>query len=168
MPDLSGPKFLADENVSKLGKWLRILGYDVAYQSPATDGQLALKALRENRVILTRDRDFSKRRMVEQCLLLTSQDTVEQLKEVIQTFELEPNQDRFFTRCLACNAVIQPIAKEKARAAVPDYVYRTHDQFHQCPVCNKLFWRGSHISNFQKWLQRMGENGQLGNREIRK
>ena len=51
MPDASDPKFLADENVGKLGRWLRILGYDVAYQSPALDAQLALKALRENRVI---------------------------------------------------------------------------------------------------------------------
>ena len=40
------------------------LGYDVAYQSPATDAQLALKALRENRVILTRDRDFTQKRQV--------------------------------------------------------------------------------------------------------
>ena len=66
MTDAPSPKFLADENVGKLGRWLRILGYDVAYQSPALDAQLALKALRENRVILTRDREFVERRMVEQ------------------------------------------------------------------------------------------------------
>ena len=89
MPDASDPKFLADENVGKLGRWLRILGYDVAYQSPALDAQLALKALRENRVILTRDREFVERRMVERYLLLTSQDPIEQLKQVIQTFDLK-------------------------------------------------------------------------------
>ena len=161
MCNLSGPKFLADENVGKLGKWLRTLGYDVAYQSPATDAQLALKALRENRVILTRDRDFSKQRIVKQCLLLTSQDSVEQLKQVIQAFDLELNQDCFFTRCLDCNTVVQPIPKEKARSAIPDYVYRTHNQFHECPACNKLFWRGSHIRNFQKWLQQIDEKGIL-------
>ena len=103
MTDASDPKFLADENVGKLGRWLRILGYDVAYQSPALDAQLALKALRENRVILTRDREFVERRMVERHLLLTSQDPIEQLKQVIQTFHLKLDRDSFFTRCLDCN-----------------------------------------------------------------
>ncbi len=160
MTDSPGPKFLADENVGKLGKWLRILGYDVSYQSPATDAQLALKALRENRVILTRDRDFLERCMVEQCLLLASQDPVEQLKQVIRAFNLKLNHDSFFTRCLDCNTVIQPVPKAQVRSAVPAYVYRAQDQFHQCPTCNKLFWRGSHTRNFQKWLWEIQEIGQ--------
>ncbi|MCZ6676959.1 MAG: Mut7-C RNAse domain-containing protein, partial [Candidatus Poribacteria bacterium] len=124
MADVPGPKFLADENVAKLGKWLRILGYDVAYQSPATDTQLALKALREDRVILTRDRGFSRRRIVEHCLLLTTQDPIEQFKQVIQAFNLKLNRNSFFTRCLDCNTLIQPVPKEKVQSAVPAYVYR--------------------------------------------
>ena len=163
MIDSLGPKFLADENVGKLGKWLRILGYDVAYQSPATDAQLALKALRENRVILTRDREFAKRRMVERYLLLASQDPVEQLNQVIQAFHLKLDHDSFFTRCLDCNTAIQSVPKAQVRSAVPEYVYRTHDRFHQCPTCSKLFWQGTHTQNFQKWLQQITGNSRLGN-----
>ncbi|MYE90554.1 hypothetical protein F4X33_16340, partial [Candidatus Poribacteria bacterium] len=128
MPDASDPKFLADENVGKLGRWLRILGYDVAYQSPALDAQLALKALRENRVILTRDREFVERRMVERYMLLTSQDPIEQLKQVIQTFGLKLDRDSFFTRCLDCNTPIESVPKAEVQSVVPDYVYRTQDQ----------------------------------------
>lgn len=157
MPDASCPKFLADENVAKLGRWLRILGYDVAYQSPALDAQLALKALRENRIILTRDREFVQRQMVERHLLLTSQDPVEQLRQVIQTFRLKLDRNSFFTRCLDCNTPIQSVPKTEVRSVVPDYVYRTQDQFHQCPTCNKLFWAGSHTTNFHDWLKRVGE-----------
>jgi hypothetical protein len=152
---MDSPKFLADENVAKLGKRLRILGYDVAYQSPATDAQLALKALRENRVILTRDRGFPRRRMVEKRLLLASQDPVEQLKQVIQTFGLRLNPERFFTRCLDCNSVIEQVSREAVKAVVPDYVYRTQNQFHQCVKRQKLYWRGSHTKNFQNWLRRI-------------
>lgn len=162
MADFPWPKFLADENVGKLGKWLRTLGYDVAYQSPATDAQLALKALRENRVILTRDRDFTKRRMVERYLLLSSQSPVEQLRQVIRVFSLELNHDSFFSRCLDCNTVIQPVPKAQVRSTVPDYVYRTHNQFHRCPACDKLFWRGSHTVNFQNWLQQISEDKEFG------
>ena len=151
------PKFLADENVGKLGRWLRILGYDVAYQSPALDAQLALKALRENRIILTRDREFVQRRMVERHLLLTSQDPVEQLKQVIRTFHLKLDRNAFFTRCLDCNTPIQSVPKAEVRSVVPDYVYRTQDQFHRCPTCDKFFWAGSHTTNFQDWLKRLEE-----------
>ena len=150
------PKFLADENVAKLGKWLRILGYDVAYESPATDAHLALKALRENRVILTRDRGFSQRRMVEKCLLLASQNPIEQLRQVIQTFRLRLDPSQFFTRCLNCNSPIQPMPKEAVKDLVPDYVYRVHKQFNRCVTCGKLFWRGSHTQNFQAWLDQLG------------
>ena len=158
MPDAPDPKFLADENVGKLGRWLRILGYDVAYQSPALDAQLALKALRENRVILTRDREFVERRMVERSLLLTSQDPIEQLKQVIRTFHLELDHNSFFTRCLDCNTPIESVPKAEVRSVVPDYVYRTQDKFHRCPTCDKLFWSGSHTTNFQDWLKRVGES----------
>lgn len=151
------PKFLADENVGKLGRWLRILGYDVAYQSPALDAQLALNALRENRIILTRDREFVQRRMVERHLLLTSQDPVEQLKQVIRTFQLELDRNSFFTRCLDCNTPIQSVPKAEVQSVVPEYVYRTQDQFHRCPTCNKFFWAGSHTTNFQDWLKRLEE-----------
>ena len=157
MPDASCPKFLADENVGKLGRWLRILGYDVAYQSPALDAQLALKALRENRIILTRDREFVERRMVERHLLLTSQDPVEQLKQVIETFDLKLDRNSFFTRCLDCNTPIESVPKADVQAVVPDYVYRTQNQFHRCPICEKFYWAGSHTTNFQDWLKRVGQ-----------
>ena len=156
MTDASDPKFLADENVGKLGRWLRILGYDVAYQSPALDAQLALKALRENRVILTRDREFVERRMVERHLLLTSQDPIEQLKQVIQTFHLKLDRNSFFTRCLDCNTPIQSVPKAEVRSAVPDYVYRTQDQFHRCPTCGKALLGGQPYDQFSG-LAKAGE-----------
>ena len=49
--------------------------------------------------------------MVERYLLLTSQDPIEQLKQVLQTFHLEIDQDSFFTRCLDCNTPIESVPK---------------------------------------------------------
>ena len=153
MRETPEPKFLADENVAKLGKWLRILGYDVAYYSPATDAQLALIALREGRIILTRDRGFLERRMAERCLFIESQDAIEQFRQVMQTLGLKPQRDRLFTRCLSCNVPIEAISKAEVRSVVPDYVYEHHDEFHRCPACERLFWKGSHTENFHRWLQ---------------
>ena len=153
---MAKPKFLADENVAKLGKWLRIIGYDVAYQSPATDAELAQRASCEGRIILTRDRDFLKRHTRPKCLLLTSQDTVEQLRTVIEAFGLTLDREGFFTRCLKCNIPLEAIRKEEVKSLVSAYVYQTYDQFHRCPTCKKFFWQGSHTVHFLKRLSEIG------------
>ena len=49
--------------------------------------------------------------MVERYLLLTSQDPIEQLKQVIQTFHLKLDHNSFFTRCLDCNTPIESVPK---------------------------------------------------------
>ena len=95
--------------------------------------------------------------MVERHLLLTSQDPIEQLKQVIETFDLKLDRNSFFTRCLDCNTPIESVPKVDVQSVVPDYVYRTQDQFHQCPTCEKFYWAGSHTTNFQDWLKRVGQ-----------
>ena len=42
-------------NVGKLAKWLRILGYDTLFINPIDDDELVEIALREGRVVLTKD-----------------------------------------------------------------------------------------------------------------
>ena len=146
-------KFLADENVSKLGKWLRILGYDVAYHLPAaSDAELARIALKEGRIILTRDHDFLERKSAEKCLLLESTSPREQLKEVIDAFHLTPTEEKIFSRCVKCNAPIEPVEKDAVRDKVPPYVYEIQKVFYQCPICKNIYWPGTHIENVKSQL----------------
>src|SRR2546423_10989928 len=58
------PRFLADCNVGRLARWLRALGYDAAYHTHIEDAALVREAAAENRVLLTRDRDLLKRRVI--------------------------------------------------------------------------------------------------------
>lgn len=145
-------KFLADENVGKLGKWLRILGYDAAYYSPASDAELAGRAIKEKRIILTRDHDFLERNLSQHCLLLESTNPIEQLKQVIDTFNLTPTKDKIFSRCIKCNVPIERIDKTAVQNKVPPYVYQTREVFHRCPNCNSIYWSGSHIENIKSKL----------------
>ena len=48
-------KFIADDMLGRLAKWLRILGYDVAYTVPISDAELLRRATAEGRILLTRD-----------------------------------------------------------------------------------------------------------------
>ena len=151
----STPKFICDDMVGRLCKWLRILGYDTLYFR-GTDAELAVISRRDDRIVLTRDRELLKRKVPKEGLILQSDKVLEQLKEVLITFKLFPIQiDLTFSRCLLCNALVIQIEKEKAENQVPEYVYNTHDRFHQCPQCKKIFWTGTHVQNTRVQLQNL-------------
>ncbi|HZD03737.1 MAG TPA: Mut7-C RNAse domain-containing protein [Longimicrobiales bacterium] len=50
-----GPRFLADAMLGRLARWLRTLGFDTAFDDAIADDELIRRAVRESRVILTRD-----------------------------------------------------------------------------------------------------------------
>lgn len=145
-------KFIADENVGKLCKWLRILGYDVSYYSPIDDAELIRKAAYENRVILTRDSGIPKWNMAKNCLLLESSSPIEQLKQVVEHFNLSVSKKLIFTRCIECNVPVVDVSKSDVKSKIPPFVYKTHEKFVQCPSCEKVYWAGSHYDNVLKRL----------------
>ena len=57
-------KFIVDNNVGKLAKWLRMMGYDTVFFDGSDDAYLVAKALAEDRVILTRETQIMKRGVI--------------------------------------------------------------------------------------------------------
>jgi uncharacterized protein with PIN domain len=53
-PDDPVVRFIADAMLGRLVRWLRILGYDTAYDKAITDEALIERAMRENRWLLKR------------------------------------------------------------------------------------------------------------------
>ena len=62
-------RFVVDVNVGRLAKWLRVMGYDAIFPREAADNDLVRLALRANRVLVTRDAGFSRRRAARQGLM---------------------------------------------------------------------------------------------------
>jgi uncharacterized protein with PIN domain len=56
------PRFIVDLNVGRLATWLRAMGYDTLFPPEGGDNQLVRLALREDRVLLTRDTGIARRR----------------------------------------------------------------------------------------------------------
>lgn len=148
------PKFIVDANVGKLARWLRMLGYDTLFDSELDDGELVEIGLREGRVLITRDTQIMQRKMIvsgELRAILTPEDNpVGQMRRVIETMEL--NRENEFTLCLECNVPLVPRSKDEVCDLVPPYVYKTQTQYNQCPICKRIYWRGTHWEHMNREL----------------
>lgn len=148
-------KFIADEMLGRLAKWLRMLGYDTVYKTPTSDSSLVNQAFREQRIILTRDTRLVERKYIPRYILVKSDDYNEQLKQIIKESGLVPDPKLFFSRCLLCNTEIESISKDLVKKKVPPYVYKTEKSFLRCPRCDKAYWAGTHVEMAKKKLKQI-------------
>jgi len=150
-------KFICDDNLGKLAKWLRTLGYDTLFSQEIEDTELVSTALKEERIILSRDQQLKRFKSAEKNLFLLSlNQPLEQLKEVLKKFNLKPEEKNHFTRCIACNTVLVPAPKKDVENKVPPFVFKTQEKFFYCSKCNKLFWAGTHVKNLKKEISEQG------------
>jgi uncharacterized protein with PIN domain len=139
-------RFLADGNVGRLARWLRVLGHDAEYEPRLPDAQVVGRALAEGRVLLTRDLDMTRRRVIAdgsvRVVLLRSDRVEEQVRQVVD--ELGLASDRALSRCLDCNVELEPRPKAAVSARLPPHVRATQERFSQCPRCARVYWPGTH------------------------
>ncbi len=145
-------KFVADGHLGKLVRDLRLLGIDVAYDRDADDRQLATLAAGQNRALLTRDRRLLMHSAVRHGYYLRSQDPLKQTVEVLRRFDLGPVLAPFI-RCLRCNAMLEPAAKEKVLGDLEPLTKIYYDQFRRCAGCGQVYWSGSHFEKLQKRIE---------------
>lgn len=142
---LREPKFVLDAHLGKLAAYLRMLGFDTAYQICASDPDLAQISKDEKRILLTRDRGLLKRAAVTHGYWIREIDSRRQAAETITRFDLR-RLVRPFTRCMACNGSISVVAKEAIRERVPEQVWERHERFRTCLQCRRVYWEGTHYA----------------------
>jgi len=153
-PQLQEFRFLLDTHLGRLAAHLRMLGFDVLYRTSGDDEELAHTSAAEYRILLTRDRGLLKRGEVIWGYFVRATEPRAQLLEVLKRFNLF-HLAAPFQRCLRCNAVLQPIAKESIRDRLPPRTARSYDNFRICPSCNRLYWAGSHQEHMQRFIERI-------------
>ena len=148
------PKFVADCNVGRLARWLRALGYDASYHARIDDAELVREAAAEGRVLLTRDRDLTMRRVIQtgavRAILIRDDDVRVQLRQVIEELALDLEQS--LTRCIECNQELQPRPAASVAERVPPYVRRTQSRYSECPGCGRVYWAGTHWQRMRQAL----------------
>jgi uncharacterized protein with PIN domain len=137
------PRFVLDNHLGRLAAYLRMLGFDCLYQNDFGDEEMADVVQRQGRILLSRDRRLLMRKAVTHGYCLRSLDSLEQLSEVIQRFDLK-GQIRPFHRCLRCNHPLEPVAKELVLDRLEPLTRLYFDEFQICPSCKQIYWKGSH------------------------
>jgi uncharacterized protein with PIN domain len=148
------PRFIADAMLGRLARWLRIMGFDTAYQEHIADAELVRRSLQEQRAILTRDRSLPEEWRVASVYVLASETGVDQLREVTRAFDLAADV-KLFTRCSVCNAPLAPATRESVQGDVPERIFATHEVFRRCPGCERVYWRGTHTDRMERVVARV-------------
>ncbi len=147
------PKFIADCHLGKLAKYLRIMGFDTLFFPHIEDDKLIIIANKENRIILTRDRELSQRKNAP-VLFLEPIDTKEQLKTLIDYYHLKEHPVPF-SRCIVCNSPLEVIEKEKIIERLPEKVKKYFDYFEYCSACDRIYWQGDHYRHMMEFLEQV-------------
>ena len=139
-------KFLCDQMLGTLAKWLRILGFDTYFANQVIkDIELLEIAKKEERILITRDKELVQRCKKRQIkfISISSIDLDEQLKTTLKNINI--NEDQILTRCTVCNSILEEIDKEKVKGEVPEKVFQYKEKFWFCKNCKKYYWHGSHF-----------------------
>ena len=137
------PRFVLDVHLGRLARTLRLLGFDAVWRNDIPDDELAAISTVEHRILLTRDRGLLKRAKVAHGYLVTETDRHRQVGEVLQRFDLA-GAIAPFGRCLACNGLLEPVAKNEVEDRLPPRTRRDYDEFRRCTGCGRIYWQGSH------------------------
>lgn len=164
-------KFLADSMVARVGKWLRTIGIDVVIWDPYAlpkmkntnqdpKATILTLAVREQRILLTRDKKLADRRDAGACFVVSSDDPFQQFQEIKAHFALKIKKDELMSRCALCNAKSFMLADtEYARTQtafdVPARVLELVTEYWVCTACNKIFWEGPKFSSAYDNVMRM-------------
>jgi uncharacterized protein len=146
-------KFLCDQMLGSLAKWLRVFGFDTYYANrKIKDSELIKIAKTENRVLITRDKEliFDAKRENLQVIKIESKDLDEQIKKVLFCFKPDPK--KHFTRCILCNSLLEDMNEDKVKNKIPETILEKNEKFLYCKKCDKTYWQGTH---YKKMLSKI-------------
>jgi len=146
------PRFLLDSHLGRLAAYLRMSGFDCLYNNDYHDDEIAGILAEDARILLTRDRRLLMRKVVQYGYCLRSLEPPQQLTEVVRRFDLA-DKIRPFHRCLRCNGALQPVSKETVLDRLEPLTKIHFDEFHLCPACDQVYWKGSHVERMGRLIE---------------
>ena len=159
-PKLSQSRFFIDSMLGTIAKKLRILGFDCKYSATIDDEDVLLVAKKENRVIITKDRQLATNAKKHDIVAVeisvhTEKDQMIQIAEKLSLGKYKLNADS--ARCSVCNGDLHAIEKEKIIDKIPLKTAQNTEEFWICSDCKHIYWVGTHIRNLEKLVAEINE-----------
>ncbi|MFZ2524744.1 MAG: Mut7-C RNAse domain-containing protein [Candidatus Ferrigenium altingense] len=148
----STPRFLCDEMLGRLCRYLRAAGYDALLANGGrSDAELLRQCREEGRYFLTQDQLVQEHKAARGVALLLPQGDLDQLAAALGAHFKLDWLAHAFTRCLEDNTPLVA-ADAAALARAPADALRPDEPLCHCPVCNRVYWRGSHYKRMRARL----------------
>lgn len=147
--------FLFDRMLGRLCTKMRMLGCDAALNPEGESGRFLLNAARDGRTAVTRSRSLGDR-PGPRPVVLRAEEVADQIVELFAALGEQPRFDPF-TRCLECNVLLVEQPAAEARSRVPRHVGESFAEYHRCPSCGRLFWKGTHWDAMAAEVRRIEE-----------
>ncbi|MNZ60959.1 hypothetical protein D3C78_790390 [compost metagenome] len=136
-------RFVADAHLGGLARLLRMSGFDTLYDNHFEDDQIAAIAEAQSRIVLSRDRELLKRKIITHGCYVHALKPVQQLREMFERLDLARSAQPF-SLCLHCNLPLRDVDKEEIVDQLPPQVRTCYQRFLTCDACQRLYWEGSH------------------------
>jgi uncharacterized protein with PIN domain len=143
------PSFLVDAMLGNIARKLRIFGYDTLYLKDTSDTSLLGIALREKRVLLTRDKELFRRVIKEgaEGMLLEQYDEIGNIAYILSKCEISRLCfDTGVARCSSCNVILTFRKAIDVTGFLPMNIVKNNSNFFQCMNCGRIYWEGKHVS----------------------
>jgi len=148
---LREPRFILDVHLGKLAKYIRMCGFDALFEMNMNDRDIVSISVSEHRIILTRDRELLKVKLVTHGYWIRSAKPEEQLREVIHRFDLKTLL-KPFTRCIECNGMLDDVPKDEIIHMLLPKTRDFYTDFKRCTGCGKIYWEGSHYEKMKNFI----------------
>ena len=148
-------RFYCDEMLGHLCRYLRTAGYDTLFDTNGLpDRELLRLCKEEGRHFLAQDQLVVEHKAALGVAFILPIAELDRLAEIVgRHFHLDWTGNAF-TRCLEDNAELLP-ADDAALQRIPPDARRAQEPLKLCPVCNRVYWQGSHYKRLRgrllKW-----------------
>ena len=148
-------RFVCDNTLGKLRRWLALLGYDVTYDArPARALVFDGDVHDQERLVLGRCPSLVLEPGFEDRFFHVESETLaDQLRTIAEAFPQDFTAT-FLTRCSHCNVALHgPVPLAEVEDRVPPKVRRWREEFLVCPECDRLYWEGTHTERIRAFLR---------------
>jgi uncharacterized protein len=161
--------FLADAMLGNIARKLRIFGFDTLYMAQAHDDEILKIGIKQDRVILTADKELFKRIVkvgARGVLVSGSASELEDLVHILSENGITSvGMNGIGSRCSVCNGHLKERTSDQVKnddcnndnddLIVPDKIIACHNQFFQCIACGKIYWEGGHLKRIRALVRNL-------------